>query len=90
MLLFCVSTVHFAAQRHGTAVSGPGPPLPPLLLLLALLPAAQERRLLALPFALAAAAQRRLLLHRLVRHHRHARLQVRHPGSRTSFDSTGL
>lgn len=68
--------VHFAAQRRGTVVSGPGPPLPPFLLILALLPATQEWRLLALPFA-HAAAQRRLLLHRLVRHHRHACLQVR-------------
>lgn len=69
-------TVHLAAERRGAAVSGPGPPLPPVLLLLALLPATQRRRLRALPFPLAA-AQRRLLLHRLVRHHRHARLQVR-------------
>lgn len=89
MFFFCVSTVHSAAQRHGTAVSGPGPPLSPLLLLLALLPAAQERRPLALALALAA-AQRRLLLHRLVRHHRHARLQVRDGRGGRRFDSAAL
>ena len=65
-----------AAGRLGLAVPGPGPPLPPLLLLLAVLSPAQERGVVARqPFA-QPAAQRRLLLHGLVCHHRHARVQV--------------
>ena len=55
-----------AAGGRGAGLPRPGPPLPALLLLLAVLPAAQER----------GAPGRRLLLHRLVRHHRHAGLQV--------------
>lgn len=60
--------------RTGAAAAGgrraglprPGPPLPALLLLLAVLPAAQER----------GAPGRRLLLHSLVRDHRHPGVQV--------------
>lgn len=56
-----------AAAGGGRAgLPRPGPPLPARLLLLAVLPAAQER----------GAPGRRLLLHRLVRHHRHSGLQV--------------
>lgn len=56
-----------AAARGGRAgLPGAGPALPAALLLLAVLPPAQERR----------APGRRLLLHRLVRHRRHARVQV--------------
>lgn len=55
-----------AAGGRCAGLPRPGPHLPALLLLLAVLPAAQER----------GAPGRRLLLHRLVRHHRHAGLQV--------------
>lgn len=68
--------VCFAHRCVGFGVFEPGPPFSPLLLLLALLPKTEERWLLALPYPLPA-AQRWLLLHRLVRHYRHARLQVR-------------
>lgn len=55
-----------AAGGRRTGLPRPGPPLPALLLLLAVLPAAQER----------GAPGRRLLLHGLVRDHRHAGVQV--------------
>lgn len=55
-----------AAGGRGAGLPRPGPPLPALLLLLAVLPAPQKR----------GAPGRRLLLHRLVRHHRHSGLQV--------------
>lgn len=58
--------VHLLTGRRGAGLPGPGPPLPLLLLHLPVLPAEQKR----------GAAQRRLLLHGLVRHHRHPRLQV--------------
>uniref|UniRef100_A0A7N5JW73 Protein tweety homolog n=1 Tax=Ailuropoda melanoleuca TaxID=9646 RepID=A0A7N5JW73_AILME len=55
-----------AAGGRRTGLPRPGPPLPALLLLLAVLPAAQER----------GAPGRRLLLHGLVRDHRHTGVQV--------------
>lgn len=55
-----------AARGRRAGLPRPGPPLPAPLLLLAVLPAAQER----------GAPGRRLLLHRLVRGHRHAGVQV--------------
>lgn len=55
-----------AAGGHRAGLPRPGPSLPALLLLLAVLPTAQER----------GASGCRLLLHRLVRDHRHAGLQV--------------
>lgn len=60
------SPVHLLTGRCGAGLPGPGPPLPLLLLHFPVLPTEQRR----------GAAQRRLLLHGLVCHHRHARLQV--------------
>lgn len=57
-----------AAGGHRAGLPRPGPSLPALLLLLAVLPTAQER----------GASGCRLLLHRLVRDHRHAGLQRWH------------
>lgn len=71
-----MSLVDFAHWCRGFAVFGPGPDLPAHLLLLALLPKMQEGRPVTFPFALPS-AHCRLLLHRVVRHHRHASLQVR-------------
>lgn len=64
-----------AAGGRRAGLPRPGPPLPALLLLLAVLPAAQER----------GAPRRGLLLHGLVRHHRHAGLQVSARGGATGL-----
>lgn len=60
-----------AAGWHRSLLPGPGPALPPVLLVLAVLPPPQER----------GASQCWLLLHSLVCHHRHPRVQVRGEGT---------